>query len=144
MKLYFTLNRSFLFALFVLSITVILIFGQFSSVAVADDNGKTNGNRIDFIKGLGYTPVEEAVEVKNITIPYEFSDVYEEYNCLQLEAGFDLKGFCGLEVIRYTYTLTDGKKGDLRANLLVFNNEIIGGDISSVAIDGEMLPLIKK
>lgn len=144
MKIYFTFNRSLLAALLAASILIILVVGQFSGLALTDENAKTNGSRIDFIKNLGYTPQEEVSEVKTFIVPYEFSDVYENYNKLQSQAGYDLKPYCGLSVTRYTYLLSE-KTGEepLRANLLVYKNKIIGGDIASVEIDGEMLPLKK-
>ena len=78
--------------------------------------------------------------VKEIVIPEEFSDVYMKYNGLQRSAGYDLMPYRGRKATVYTYRVTDAE--DTVINLIVSDGKIIGGDISSVRIDGEMKPLI--
>jgi len=142
MKLYFTLNRSVLAFLLLFSVMAILIFGEFSTYAQAEKNGNTHQNRVDFIKSLGYEVEDTQVGVKEIRIPDTFSDVYENYNSLQRRAGYDLKKYSGSKVVMYTYQL---KQANVDApsvcNLLVLEGKIIGGDIASLRLDGEMLPL---
>ncbi len=145
MKLYFTLNRSVLAFLLLFSVLAILIFGEFSTYAQVEKNGNTNQNRIDFIKNLGYEIDDTAINVKEIRIPDTFSDVYEGYNELQQKAGYDLKMYCGCKVMQYTYQIKKvSEEGPSVVNLLVFGGKIIGGDVASLKLDGEMLPLVRK
>lgn len=52
---------------------------------------KTETQRQDFLKSMGWTVSEKYTECKVVTIPEEFNDVYEEYNKLQKKQGFDLE-----------------------------------------------------
>ena len=84
-------------------------------------------------------------ETEQVVIPEDFSDVYEKYNAIQYEAGYDLKDYRSRSVVRYSYFLEDyDPKQYVVANLLVFEGKIIGGDISSRRLDGFMLPLVSK
>lgn len=69
-----------------------------------------------------------------MVIPETFGDVYQNYNAIQTEQGFDLSKFKGKQVTRSTYSVLNypEQKEYIRANLLIYNDEIIGGDICSV------------
>ena len=87
---------------------------------------------------------EEYISKKEITIPTEFSDVYIKYNELQKKVGFDLLSFKGAKATVYTYKVTDYKElKNAYANLIICNGKIIGGDIFTTDLKGEMLPLLK-
>lgn len=107
---------------------------------------KTNEDRIMFLENLGWEVDETPISEKTVVIPKEFSEVYETYNQLQLDQGYDLSEYCGLEATIYTYTVTNytGYTGNVVADLYVMNYEVIGGDIHSLAIDGFMHGLGKK
>ena len=101
---------------------------------------ETNEQRIDFLKQFGWEVSTEPVEVVEVVIPTEFDQTYEKYNIIQKKQGFDLEDYKGKRVKRWTYEITnypDGKTG-VRANLLVLDDKIIGGDVSSVELDGFM------
>lgn len=103
--------------------------------------GDSNQHRLDFLRGFGWEVHEEPEEIVPVIIPEKFGKVYENYNELQREQGFDLKKFQGKEVRRYTYEVTNypQQKKYIRANLLVFKGKIIGGDICSIYVkDGFM------
>jgi len=106
---------------------------------------QTEQERLDYICSLGYSPQKTGGETTVVTIPYEFSKVYDEYNRIQLKAGFDLAKYKGCDVIRYTYLLEDFPPEDYAVvNLLILEGEIIGGDVSSRRLDGFMYPLLQK
>lgn len=106
---------------------------------------QTEQERMEFIAALGYQPMLNGGEMTVVTIPFEFSDVYANYNQLQLQAGFDLARYKGAEVERYTYSLGDFSAEEyVVANLLVKDGKLIGGDISSRRLNGFMLPLKAK
>ena len=77
---------------------------------------------------------------KEITIPKTFDEVYTRYNKdIQIPSGFDRRKYAGKQVALYTYIVINYPTEDeVTANLLVYNNKIIGGDICSVSLDGFM------
>lgn len=99
---------------------------------------QTNGQRVAYLKTFGWSVEEEACEIVEIAIPMEFGDVYENYNAVQKKQGFDLAPYRGKRVKRYTYAVLNypGQAEDVRANLLVYNDQIIGGDVCSLKLDG--------
>lgn len=99
--------------------------------------------RLAFLKQFGWEVAQEPVEVGEIIIPVEFNAVYQSYNELQLEQGFDLTAHGGKRVKRWTYTVTNypgyDKTSDcIHANILVCDGVVIGGDICSVELGGFM------
>ncbi len=112
------------------------------SFMMSTQNGKTNEDRIRFINSLEVSVITVPSEVKTVKIPYEFDDVYVNYNNIQKAAGYDLFSFRGKEVVLYTYALMD-KDFVADVHLLVFKGEIIGGDICGRAFGSQMLPLSK-
>lgn len=99
--------------------------------------------RAEFLRQFGWEVREDPAEVAEVIIPMEFNDVYESYNKLQREQGFDLKGFGGKRVKRWTYTVTNYPGYDenaecIHANILVYEGRVVGGDICSVELSGFM------
>lgn len=91
------------------------------------------------VKQMGYDDVsEKPYEVVEFTIPEEFNAVYERYNNLLKQSGYDLEPYKGKTCKRYTYLIPSE---NARANIIVHDGKIIGGDISSITIDGIMLPI---
>lgn len=96
--------------------------------------------RAKFLLSYGWEISTVPLEVVEITIPREFNQVYEKYNQLQISQGFDLEKYRGKAVTRYTYSVINypDKTENVRANLLVYKNRVIGGDICTVEMDGFM------
>ena len=80
---------------------------------------------------------EEPVEIKEVIIPKEFDDTYEQYNTIQKSQGFDLSRYQGKTAKRYTYAVTNypNRQGVL-ANLLVVDEKVVGGDLCSSEPNG--------
>ena len=78
------------------------------------------------------------MEVKTVTIPAEFDKVFAAYNEMQKEQGLNLLKFKNKEVTRYTFSVTNyaGYDGTVYANVLVYRNKVIGGDICSADVSG--------
>ncbi len=106
-----------------------------SRVSAADDM-----ERAKFLLTYGWEVSTVPLEVVEVTIPNEFNDVYEKYNQLQISQGFDLTEYKGKAVTRYTYSIINYPDGieNVRANLLVYKNRVIGGDICTLDIQGFM------
>ncbi len=139
MKLFITFTKKTLFAAFAAVTAGLIIIGQLFTIRAGGIDGSTNALRCEYVSGLGYSIDETAVSEKEIVIPEVFSDVYARYNDIQKKAGFDLTLYKGKKAVVYTYRLNDAE--DTVINLIVSDKYIIGGDVSSVRIDGEMKPL---
>ncbi len=99
---------------------------------------KTNEDRVSFLAQFGWEVDEKAIETEQVTVPDEFDKVYESYNTLQKKQGLDLSGYKRRDVMRYTYKITNypdyGK--DVYANIIVYKNKVIAGDVCSADVNG--------
>lgn len=100
----------------------------------------TNEERIQYLTSLGWEVQQTPVETQEVRIPEEFNDVFTRYNQLQQTQGFDLSEYAGKSVKRYVYAITNYPDGsaDYEATVLVCQNRIIGGDVSSRVRGGRM------
>ena len=92
---------------------------------------KTNTDRTAYLSQLGWKTGAQEVQAQEVRIPDTFDEVMTSYNNLQLQHGFDLLKYRGARVMRYTYEITNygNATGSVYAELLVYKNQIIGGDI---------------
>ena len=97
---------------------------------------------LKFISSKGWEVDKEPDEVREIIIPSEFDDVYNNYNAIQIKDGYDLTDYAGKRVKRWTYTVLNypGYENEefIKINILMYDDEIIGGDICSIRLDGFM------
>lgn len=100
--------------------------------------GETERQRTEYIESFGWNTGSVPCEVKEIRIPVNFDEVYEEYNDIQRSQGFDLRKYRAHTVRQFTYeiTRTDDDPVPLLAHLLVENGVIIGADITSAQAGG--------
>ena len=95
---------------------------------------------VAYLESLGWQVSPDPIEVQDVLIPREFSAVYEVYNTMQKEAGFDLSNWRGRDAVRFTYQILnypDHPTG-IVADVLVADHLIIGGNIQSIQLDGFM------
>ena len=99
---------------------------------------QTNEGRIEFLNSFGWEVSGEPTEITEVTVPSEFDTVFQGYNELQKAQGLDLSKYKKKTVTRYTFTVTnyDGYDGTVYANVLVYRNRVIGGDICSADVSG--------
>ena len=135
-------------ALAVLLCAIILIAGRTSrgdQVQQISLSGiaRNNGQRVEFLRSLGWEVDENAIDEQDVIIPRTFIDVYEEYNKLQLSQGFDLSQFGGVEATRYTYRVLNfpGYESNVVADIIIYRGEVIAGNVQSTALDGFMVGL---
>ncbi len=103
---------------------------------------KNDGDKEAFLNSLGYT-VEHSQQLE-VTIPEVFDEVYEMYNEIQKQAGFDLSEYKGKQATLCTYRVTNYPDDrEVMIDLLVYNEEIIGGAVYTSSIDGFMHGLIE-
>ena len=99
----------------------------------------------DFCSQFGMS-IDLGSETKEyITIPSEFNDVYEKYNSLQIQQGFNLERYKGKKAERRTYDVTNAtENSELKVNLIIYENRVIAGDLCTVSLDGAMTTLSDK
>ena len=99
---------------------------------------KTNEERIAFLSQFGWKTGENPIEEVEVTIPENFDKVFTGYNEIQKRQGLDLSKYKGKKVIRYTYEITnyENANGKVYANIIVYRNKVIGGDICSANVGG--------
>lgn len=99
--------------------------------------GETNSQRVTFLAQYGWEVEEEPVEIRDVTIPEEFDQVYQQYNEVQKSQGMDLTPYAGKTCRQWIYQVNNyPEEGTVRATILVYEGQIIGGDISSTELDG--------
>ncbi|MCI8554605.1 MAG: DUF4830 domain-containing protein [Clostridiales bacterium] len=99
----------------------------------------TEEQRLSFLRGLGYEVEQPYSEVKEVLIPDEFDAVFQKYNEIQQSAGMDLQPYHGKRVKCWTYqVLNYPDEAQVNAHLYIYQDEIIGGDVSSAALNGFM------
>ncbi len=142
MKLYcISIKSRGAIAFFLLLLMVLFVCFEFTDIQSSVANSiQTNEDRISAISAFGYDVLPDAVEVKDIVIPEKFNDVYENYNQIQIKSGFNLKNYSGEKATLYKYQLRDSTAIEY-VNLIICDGVIIGGDISSARLDGEIRPL---
>lgn len=140
-----TLNKKSKILLLTLIVAVAALIAASVCAAVgnaAEQDGADTTARLSFLKNHGYT-CENEVQ-KEIVIPMEFDEVYETYNALQIEQGYNLKNYRGQTAELFSYTVSDYPGEDnVCAHLLVKDGVIIGGDVASNRIDGFMHGIVK-
>lgn len=121
-------------------IIFLLILSRVFAVSSKSVDGSTNHNRVMYLESLGLMVDDSNVSFREIVIPETFNEIYKEYNSLQKEAGFNLAYFKNRTATLYTYDLYNKQE---QAHLIVYKNEIIGGDIADMNVNGGMRPLVK-
>ncbi len=101
---------------------------------------KTNDDRVALLEGYGWTVDKEPLEFMEVRIPEEFDGVYNDYNEIQKKQGLDLTSYCGKRAIKYTYNVTNhpSKEEGVVANLIIYRNKLIAGDVCSPKLGGFM------
>ncbi len=104
---------------------------SYDKVKSADDVGR-------FLSQFGWQTDGKPEEVETVTVPEAFDKVFAAYNELQKEQGLNLSKYRGKEVTRYTFRVTnyEGYEGKVFANVLVYRNRVIGGDVCSADTSG--------
>ena len=99
--------------------------------------GETNEERLEYLSSFGWQVEQEPAETREVMIPKEFNDVYQNYNAMQQAQGFDLAPYSGQVVTQYKYLITNyPNETEVYATLLVYGRLIIGGDVACGKVDG--------
>ena len=119
---------------------ILWITGGDEDVTTAAPSVGTNEGRVKFLQDFGWEVAASPVESSQVKIPKETSEVFERYNNLQKSQGYDLSRYAGKNVMRFVYKITNypGATEPVYATLLVYKNQVIGGDITDTAAKGQI------
>ena len=121
-------------------ITLILLLrgGSEDVAATAADTVSNNDARVKFLTDFGWDVSTSPTESSQVKIPEESTEVFDRYNALQKSQGYDLSQYAGKTVMRYVYKINNYPNATepVYATLLVYKNQIIGGDITNTAANG--------
>ena len=117
---------------------VLLLGGGEDTAPTAAGSVSGNDARVQFLKDFGWEVNASPVESGQVRIPQEQTEVYARYNALQKSQGYDLSQYAGKTVMRYVYKITNYPNATepVYATLLVYKNQVIGGDITDTAAKG--------
>ena len=125
---------------------VIWGISRLNSSADNRPDGGTSEQRIEYIKSFGWDVSIAPTSIKEIRIPANFDEAYEQYNALQREQGFDLRKYRACYAYKYTYDILNYSEPSpvpICANIIVCDGKIIGADISSSEANGLVTVLAK-
>ena len=99
-----------------------------------DPSVPDNDARLRYLTAFGWEVDAEPQEVVDVVIPQSFNAVYQRYNEIQKQQGMDLERYQGKTVKRYTYSIANypDHPEHIRANILVYRDQVIAGDVCSV------------
>ena len=125
-------------AVLALVVGLVMLFDGNDSQPTASTNVSNNDARVAFLKSFGWDVVTSPVESSQVRIPAESSDVFDRYNQLQKSQGYDLSAYAGKTVMRYVYKINNYPNATepVYATLLVYKNQIIGGDVTDTGAKG--------
>ena len=104
-----------------------------------------NDSRVQFLASQGWQVTTSPKEASQVKIPTEQTPAYSRYNDLQKSQGYDLSQYTGKTVMRYVYEVQNYPNASqpVYATLLVYKNQIIGGDVTDTAAKGTVQGLKK-
>ncbi len=99
---------------------------------------RSNADRVEYLASYGWQVKEEPLATQELLVPQEMDDSYDEYLALQSAQGFALTKYAGKRLKRYTYEVTNYPTGEagVQANLLIYKNTVVGGEVLSPQLDG--------
>jgi len=117
---------------------ILLLGGGDDTTPTASTAVSNNDARVAFLKSFGWDVTTSPVESSQVRIPEQTTEVYERYNQLQKSQGYDLTAYAGKTVMRYVYQINNypGATEPVYATLLVYKNQVIGGDVTNTAAKG--------
>ena len=119
---------------------VMLMGGGNEAAPTAAAAVTTNDDRVTFLESFGWDVAASPVETGQVRIPLDSTEVFGRYNALQKSQGYDLSAFAGKNVMRYVYQVSNypGSTEPVYATLLIYKDQVIGGDVTDTAATGHI------
>ena len=113
------------------------------TVSYRYDKVRSADDAATFLGQFGWIADAGSAETREVTIPATFDKVFAGYNELQKAQGLDLSKYKKKTLTRYTFTITNYQanadtdyEGTVYANVLVYRNRVVGGDVCSADVNG--------
>ena len=121
-----------------IAVLIMLFGGGSEATPSAAPSMSTNDARVKFLTDFGWEVAASPVESGQVRVPDADSEVFDRYNTLQKSQGYDLSEFTGKTVMRYVYKIKNypGASDPVYATLLVYKDQIIGGDVTDTSAKG--------
>lgn len=119
---------------------ILLLGGGNEAQTTAAAPVSNNDARVKFLTDFGWEVASSPVESSQVRIPEKSTEVFDRYNNLQKSQGYDLTAYAGKSAMRYVYKITNspGATEPVYATLLVYKNQVIGGDVTDTAAGGQI------
>lgn len=121
-----------------IALLIMLFSGGSEATQTAAPSVATNDGRVQFLKDHGWEVAASPIESGQVRIPEQSTEVFDRYNTLQKSQGYDLSKYAGKTVMRYVYKITNfpGATEPVYATLLIYKDQVIGGDVTDTAAKG--------
>jgi len=127
-------------AIAALIIGIIMLFGGSDVQTTSAPTASGNDARVQFLKDFGWDVTASPTESSQVRIPEQTSEVFDRYNQLQKSQGYDLSKLAGKNAMRYVYRINNfpGATDPVYATVLVYKNQIVGGDVTNTSAKGKV------
>ena len=127
-------------AALILAAILLMGGGGETTAPTAAPSAASNDGRVQFLKDFGWDVATSPTESGQVKIPKDSSDVFDRYNTMQKGQGYDLSTYAGKNVMRYVYKVNNypGASAPVYATVLVYKDQIIGGDVTDTSAGGKI------
>ena len=127
-------------AALILAAILLMGGGGETTAPTAAPSAASNDGRVQFLKDFGWDVATSPTESGQVKIPKDSSDVFDRYNTMQKGQGYDLSAYAGKNVMRYVYKVNNypGASAPVYATVLVYKDQIIGGDVTDTSAGGKI------
>ena len=103
----------------------------------------TNDDRVAFLANLGWDVTVTPTETMQVRIPENDDAVFRRYNDLQKSQGYDHSAYSGKAIMRCVYRINNypGATEPVYATLLIYKDQVIGGDVTNTSPGGTVRSL---
>lgn len=125
-----------------IALLILTIPGAEAEQTGASVTVKTQEDCVRYLTEMGYQLDAASCRSKKVQIPKTFDAVYETYNGMQKECGFDLSRYAGKKVDLSTWSVTNWPDGEeVLVDVLVCKGKVIGGAVYTASVEGFMYGL---
>ncbi|MBR4869632.1 MAG: DUF4830 domain-containing protein [Oscillospiraceae bacterium] len=105
----------------------------------------TNEARLALLSSCGLEAIAEPITTLDLQLPSPLDERYAAYNQLQIPQGFDLTAYCGKNLTRYTYAITNyanaAQQQNIQANLYLYEDTLVAADLFCAGENGFIVPI---
>ncbi len=127
-------------AIAALIIGIIALSGGSGTQTTSAPAASNNDARVKFLRDFGWDVTNSPTESSQVRIPEQTGEVFDRYNQLQKSQGYDLSKLAGKNAMRYVYKINNypGATDPVYATVLVYKNQIVGGDVTDTSPKGKV------